>query len=154
MTTGWGRPGGERPMGRDQKILTRVRGDRSGCRRWLGPLGVGLGLPGRSEADWERLRENSFTSEDQMDHVRRVKRAYEEELMDKANVVGVGIGLRQREGEPTDEPVIVVSVTRKVSSSMLDPDDTIPQELEGVGVDVRPIGEPRALETSARGHDG
>ncbi len=89
-----------------------------------------------------------------MDHVRRVKRAYEEELMDKANVVGVGIGLRQREGEPTDEPVIVVSVTRKVSSSMLDPDDTIPQELEGVGVDVRPIGEPRALETSARGHDG
>ncbi len=84
-------------------------------------------------------------SENRMNRLRRVKQAHEEQLLKKPNVVGVGIGLRQRGGEPTDEPVIVVSVTHKVPSSMLDPDDVIPQELEGVRVDVQPIGEPRAL---------
>lgn len=84
-------------------------------------------------------------SENRMNRLRRVKEAHEEQLLKKPNVVGVGIGLRQRGGEPTDEPVIVVSVTHKVPSSMLDPDDVIPQQLEGVRVDVQPIGEPRAL---------
>lgn len=140
-------------MVRQQKRGRQGRRDRRGCRRWLGPLGDELGLHEQSEEDLERRREERFTSEDQMDHLQRVKRTYEEELMDKANVVGVGIGLREREGGP-NEPVIVVSVTRKVAGSVLDPDDTIPKELEGVGVDVRAIGEPRALDTAARRHDG
>lgn len=85
-------------------------------------------------------------SDEQMDRLRRVKMTHERELMKKKNVVGVGIGLRERGGERTDEPVIVVSVTRKVPPSMLDLEDTIPQELEGVPVDVQAIGEPRALD--------
>lgn len=85
-------------------------------------------------------------SREQMDHVRRVKAAHERELMRKANVVGVGIGLRQRDGEQTDQPTIVVSVTRKVPRSMLDEKDRIPQQLEGVPVDVQAVGEPRALD--------
>lgn len=80
-----------------------------------------------------------------MEHARRVKAAHEQELMRKANVVGVGIGLQQQGGEQTDEPAIVVSVSRKVPLSLLDEEDRIPRQLQGVTVDVQAIGEPRAL---------
>ncbi|HHS97172.1 MAG TPA: hypothetical protein ENK08_04645 [Chloroflexi bacterium] len=65
--------------------------------------------------------------------------------MRKANVVGVGIGFRQREGRPLDELAIIVSVTHKVPRERLSPDDLIPSELEGVPVDVQAVGELRAL---------
>jgi hypothetical protein len=80
-----------------------------------------------------------------LDRLRAVKAAHEAALMRKANVVGVGIGLRQRQGEPAGEPVIVVSVTHKVPLRQLAPDDVIPRELEGVPVDVQAVGELRAL---------
>lgn len=85
-------------------------------------------------------------SREYIDQLSRVKTNHEQELMKKENVIGVGIGLRKRDGEYTDEPAIVVSVTRKVPRSMLDPDDAIPPQLEGVPVDVQAIGEPRAFE--------
>jgi hypothetical protein len=81
----------------------------------------------------------------ELEHLRAVKAAYEANLMRKANVVGVGIGLRQREGKPTGEPAIVVSVTHKVPPSQLAPDDVIPRELEGIPVDVQAVGRLRAL---------
>ncbi len=76
--------------------------------------------------------------------VRAVKAAYEKELLQKANVVGVGIGFRQREGRFTDELAIVVSVTHKVPLEDLDPEARIPAEIEGVPVDVQAIGTPMA----------
>lgn len=82
---------------------------------------------------------------EELEHLRAVKAVYETTLMHKANVVGVGIGLRQREEKLTDEPVIVVSVTRKVPLSQLTPGDVIPRELDGVPVDVQAVGELRAL---------
>lgn len=91
-------------------------------------------------------------SEDRMEQLRRVKRAHEAELMRRPNVVGVGIGFRERGGERTDEPVIVVSVTEKVPQVMLAPEETIPRELDGISVDVQSIGEPRALGGAQGGH--
>jgi hypothetical protein len=82
---------------------------------------------------------------DELERLRAVKAAYESELMRKANVVGVGIGLDQRGGESTGRPVIVVSVTHKVPASQLAPGDVIPHELEGVPVDVQVVGELRAF---------
>jgi hypothetical protein len=81
-----------------------------------------------------------------LDRLRAVRAAHEADLMRKANVVAVGIGFRQRGGEPTGEPVIVVSVTHKVPFSQLAPGDVIPRELEGVPVDVQAVGELRALQ--------
>lgn len=92
-------------------------------------------------------------SREYMDQLSRVKTNHEQDLLKKANVVGVGIGLRKRCGKYTDEPAIVVSVTRKVPRSMLDPDDVIPPQLEGVPVDVQAIGEPRAFEERGGQHD-
>ena len=47
-----------------------------------------------------------------------VKRDHEVELMGRANVVGVGVGLRQRGGVLTDEVALVVMVRQKMSSSV------------------------------------
>ena len=73
-----------------------------------------------------------------------VKDKYEEALLNKANVEGVGVGLRMRAGELTDEVVLVVMVTRKVPRAQLAPEDFVPSEIEGVPVDIQEIGHVRA----------
>ncbi len=85
--------------------------------------------------------------DEELNRLRTVKMAYEADLMRKANVVGVGIGLREQGGKPTGEPAIVVSVTRKVPPSQLAPDDVIPRELEGIPVDVQVVGVLRAFDS-------
>jgi hypothetical protein len=80
-----------------------------------------------------------------MHRLRAIKSAHEVDLMRKANVVGVGIGLRRTGGKSTGEPVIVVSVTTKVPMSRLAPGDVIPRELDGIPVDVQAVGKLRAL---------
>jgi L-asparaginase II len=80
-----------------------------------------------------------------VEQVRAVKVAHEKHLMAKANVVGVGVGLRQRDGKFTDEVCIVVSVRKKVPSEQLSPDDRIPTQIDGVPVDVQATGEIRAF---------
>jgi hypothetical protein len=57
----------------------------------------------------------------------------------------VGIGLRQRGGELTDEPVIVVSVLQKKPAGNIDAKDVIPTELDGVPVDVQTVGKLKAF---------
>jgi hypothetical protein len=75
-----------------------------------------------------------------------VKARHESLLMQKANVIGVGIGYRERGGKLTDEVALVVNVIRKLPRFQLDPEDFIPNDIEGVPVDVREIGQIRALD--------
>jgi hypothetical protein len=86
-----------------------------------------------------------MVEEDALARVRAVKSLYESNLMDKANVIGVGIGLRRVAGRLTDEPALIVSVTHKVPLSRLAARDVIPRELNGVPVDVQAVGELRAF---------
>lgn len=83
--------------------------------------------------------------DERLEELKAVKAAHQADLMRRANVVGVGIGLRQRGGEFTDEPVIIVSVTRKVPLAQLAPRDVIPRELDGMPVYVQAVGKLRAL---------
>ncbi len=76
----------------------------------------------------------------QTEKIRAVRRTYEDELMSKANVVGVGVGYRQRGGERTGELALVVMVNKKVPEALLAPEDIIPSSLEGVPVDVQEVG--------------
>lgn len=73
-----------------------------------------------------------------------VKDAHEAELLGKANVLGVGVGMRQRRGQNTDEVAVVVLVTRKVPAVELAAADVIPPEIDGVPVDVLEVGAVRA----------
>lgn len=80
-----------------------------------------------------------------VERIKAVKAAHEKELLRKANVVGVGVGLCKRGGQLTDEVCIVVSVRCKVPVEQLDPDDRVPDEIAGVLVDVREVGDIRAF---------
>lgn len=86
---------------------------------------------------------------DSLAHIRAVKKRYEADLLKKANVVGVGVGLRMRRGKPAGGPSIIVNVTRKVPLEQLHPDDRIPKMLEGVRVWVEAVGEIRAQQERA-----
>ena len=74
-----------------------------------------------------------------------VKDAYSAFLMSKPNVVGVGLGLHKAEGQRTGQVGLVVMVSRKVPKEMLAPEDVIPDQIDGVPVDVREVGEMRAM---------
>jgi hypothetical protein len=73
--------------------------------------------------------------------VRDVKDRFEEMILIMENVVGVGVGLREVAGQRSDEVCLVVMVTHKVPRAQLAPEDLIPTEIEGVGVDVQAVGE-------------
>ena len=79
-----------------------------------------------------------------LERAQAVKRAHEEELMSKANVVGVGIGLLEQSGVRTGAVGLVVMVTEKLPQTQLAPGDVIPAEIEGVSVDVKEVGKVRA----------
>jgi hypothetical protein len=87
---------------------------------------------------------NKAASPWDFEHMRTVKDRYEAELLRRANVVSVGIGLPIREGKPVETPGIVVGVTKKFNSQDLAPEDLIPQMLEGVRVWVEEVGGLRA----------
>jgi hypothetical protein len=86
----------------------------------------------------------STDDRDRYDSFQAVKRAHENELMRKANVVGVGVGVRQRHNTLTQELAIVVFVRRKVPQDQLAPGDVIPAAIEGMPVDVQEVGELKA----------
>jgi hypothetical protein len=80
-----------------------------------------------------------------LDVIRQVKARHEFALLAKKNVVGVGIGFREKAGQPTEEMALVVSVSKKLPPSEIELSDRIPAEIEGVPVDVKEVGEIRAL---------
>jgi hypothetical protein len=82
----------------------------------------------------------------EMRRIRAVKEKHEKALLGKKNVVGVGIGLRQVGGQPTEQLALTVMVRRKQPQSELARRDRIPAELDGVPVDVQEVGTFRADE--------
>lgn len=78
-----------------------------------------------------------------------VKQAYQDELLSKANVVGVGVGFRTVGGQRTDDIALVVMVTQKLPRAQLDPRDILPREIEGIPVDVQEVGRISAQSSRA-----
>ena len=70
--------------------------------------------------------------------IESVKERFEESLLARANVVGVGIG------EDGGKPVIKVFVTEKVPEAHLFEGDVVPRTIEGYDTDVEAIGSVRA----------
>lgn len=73
-----------------------------------------------------------------------VKQAHGSFLLSLPNVVGVGVGLRMRRGQPTGEVALVVMVNKKIPEAGLTPDQLIPHQLDGVPVDVLEVGDLKA----------
>jgi len=88
--------------------------------------------------------ENTSSNQDETERARRVKKEYQAQLMAKANVVGVGVGLCQARGVKTGRVGLVVMVSRKLPPGLLAPNDLLPREIDGVPVDVQEVGLLRA----------
>lgn len=84
-------------------------------------------------------------NQDMTEHVMAVKRAHEDELLSKANVVGIGVGYRRIAGEVTSDLALVVMVTSKLPPAQLAEEDIIPVSIDGVPVDVQEVGEITAF---------
>jgi hypothetical protein len=97
------------------------------------------------EAEMEAEGKGSEERDAAYARAKQVKEMHEAELLAKANVVGVGIGLRLCGGESTGEVALVVMVTHKVPRAQLTAEDVIPRQIEEVPVDVQAVGELRAL---------
>jgi hypothetical protein len=77
----------------------------------------------------------------QISKAQAARQKHQQMLMSKANVVGVGIGLRHTSGRHTEELGLVVMVRQKLPPELLAPEDVIPEEIDGVPVDVKEVGE-------------
>lgn len=92
-------------------------------------------------SEWQQL-----PIEEAQRRAEAVWRAHRSELLSKPNVVGVGVGLRERGGSRTDEVALVVLVRRKVPDHQLAPQDQLPRVLDGVPIDVQEVGDVRACD--------
>jgi len=82
----------------------------------------------------------------QHEYVAHAKRLNKQSIMDKPNVVGVGVGYRERAGRIVDELCVVAMVQRKLPASALKPEDLVPRMVNEVPTDVVEVGVLRALQ--------
>lgn len=80
-----------------------------------------------------------------LEGVRAAKAAYEAELFERRNVVGVAVGRKVVGGRETEETCVVVYVDRKEVETRLRSRDVVPRSLDGVRTDVVQTGRFRAL---------
>jgi hypothetical protein len=62
----------------------------------------------------------------------------------RANVVGMGVGVKWKNGQPTGEPALVVLVTHKLEKDEVSKADLVPPKLADMQTDVLAIGYPVA----------
>lgn len=86
-----------------------------------------------------------MTQNETIEQVKEIKAKYQEQLLTLPNVVGVGVGLKETNGEFTDQIAIIVNVSKKMPSVDLPPDAIVPPEIEGIATDVQQTGEMRAF---------
>jgi hypothetical protein len=82
---------------------------------------------------------------DTLAKARCAKEAHVASLLQKRNVVGVGLGHKVRGGENSEELSVVVSVTRKEPPTALSARDMVPRTVEDVQTDVVETGVLRVL---------
>ena len=82
-----------------------------------------------------------------LEEARVVRRQYLDFLLTRRNVVAVGVGYKEVGGRLTDEPSVVVSVTKKMPEAQLSPDDIVPKTLDKVRTDVQETGVIRAFQS-------
>ena len=80
-----------------------------------------------------------------IEQAKQVKAHYEKMLLKMANVVGVGIGFKQKNNNWTDQLAIIVNVRQKKALADLPTGDVIPSELDGIPTDVQEVGEIKPL---------
>jgi hypothetical protein len=76
---------------------------------------------------------------------KHIKETHAVDLLQKRNVVGVGLGYKISAGENTGELSLVISVARKMPQTALTAQDLVPKAVGGIKTDVVETGILRAL---------
>ncbi len=74
------------------------------------------------------------------EELREIKSLAARELLKKANVVGVGVGYKEKHGLRTQDLSLVVLVEKKLPLTALAKRDVVPREIRGVATDVKEVG--------------
>ncbi len=82
--------------------------------------------------------------ESEFDRVRTVKERIEAELLKKNGVVGCAVGYETVGDKETARPAIICFVNKKLPRSELGGRDLLPEEVDGVPVDVIEVGSLQA----------
>lgn len=72
--------------------------------------------------------------------IAEVQAKYDDYLMSFPNVVGTGIGYRQRKSQPHEELCLVLMVSRKLAPEKLPSEAMLPDKLDGVPIDIVETG--------------
>lgn len=72
---------------------------------------------------------------------------HQNSLLQKANVVGVGVGYKEQKGDTNGDLALVVLVEQKKPLAALSAEDLVPPEVEGIKTDVYEVGYLRALNS-------
>ena len=80
-----------------------------------------------------------------MDSLLRILERAKWRILGRKNVVGVGVGYKQVRLERTEQPSIIVFVTKKETPENLTREQLVPFKINGVETDVIEIGEVRLL---------
>ncbi len=81
------------------------------------------------------------------EEVRSALNRNKKDLLKKKNVVGMGLGLKIRQGEETEDLALVVFVAEKIPLAQLADEDVVPRIVDDVETDVVETGEFRAFQT-------
>ena len=83
--------------------------------------------------------------------LRAVIAAHEKEILKLPNVVGMGIGHKQKGGRQLEDLCIQILVERKMTREELKIREMnpLPSELEGIPIDVIEVGRPRLEEAES-----
>jgi hypothetical protein len=76
-----------------------------------------------------------------MEQLKQVKAQHQTHLLTLANVVGVGIGFKQIDGQFSDQLALIVNVRQKLPPTELAPADIVPPEIDGIPTDVQETGQ-------------
>lgn len=74
------------------------------------------------------------------DQVAKIKLQNQKDLLQKKNVIGVGVGFKETGGATTDTICLTVLVETKVAAVSLSRADIIPQEIQGIQTDIKYVG--------------
>lgn len=69
-----------------------------------------------------------------------VRGKYQTSMLERENVVGVGVGYKVHRGKQTDELCLVVLVSKKLPIEAVDPKALVPKSIDGVNTDVVEVG--------------
>jgi hypothetical protein len=86
----------------------------------------------------------------QLAQAKQIKETHTTQLLQKRNVVGVGLGYKISQGRSTGELSLVISVARKMPKAALSSEDLVPKAMDGMTTDVVETGVLRAQPASAQ----